>query len=194
MSKIKDLEYYIQAGARTNKYRILFPYLGREMDIQVHTVSSPGRTLGVSEVFLKGRKYQIAGDRGDSGTMSVTLYNDPALMIRKFFLGVINDVQSFVTPKTVQGSGPGLGLLGIPSTARLQMEYNLSNIGNLGGRNPWYQNNIRIQQMDHNDHVISETTLHNAFITEVGELEYSDAEGNISETTLTFAYTAEEYI
>ena len=84
-SKIRELEAVLGSGARNNKYRVIFPYFGREIDIQTHDVTAPGRSMGVAEVYLKGRKYQLAGDRSDEGTITLTFYNDPEMIIRRFF-------------------------------------------------------------------------------------------------------------
>jgi hypothetical protein len=54
---------------------------------------------------------------------------------------------------------------------------------------PWYQTDIRIQQLDHNGQVTSESVYHNAFVSEVSSIDYQDEVGDISTTTLTLAYT-----
>jgi hypothetical protein len=80
------------------------PYFGQEIDIQAHGVNSPGRSISPVNVFLKGRKYQIAGDRAEAGEIKVTIYNDPDLVIRRFFLKVIDGIQSYDTPLTISNT------------------------------------------------------------------------------------------
>ena len=45
MSKIQETLNLIQAGARTNKYRILYPVFGNDIDILCNAASLPGRTV-----------------------------------------------------------------------------------------------------------------------------------------------------
>ena len=226
MSKIQDLERVLKAGARNNKYRVHFPVFGPEMDIQAHDVSAPGRAIGVAEVFLKGRKYQIAGDRGDDDSITLTFYNDPNLKLRRFFLQAISGIQSYGAPSGISAyeSTPSAFSFSNQSTNTEfdlssilgkdgavvedimekynQIQYNLGSLNKLAGIDTlkvgsfrasgaaWYQYDITIAQMDHNDHPISQTILHNAFVTNVSPLEYQDETGDISTTQLTIAYTS----
>ena len=223
MSKIQDLERVIKAGARNNKYRVHFPVFGEQMDIQVHDISAPGRGLGVAEVYLKGRKYQIAGDRGDDDSTTITFYNDPNLKLRRFFLQAISDIQSYGSPAGISSyeSAPSAftlrdqnnefnlsSLLGKDAEVVEdimdkydQIKYNLGALSKISdnprrtrrsqsGSAAWYQYDIIIEQMDHNDQPISQTILHNAFVTNVSPLEYQDEIGDISTTQLTIAYTS----
>jgi hypothetical protein len=58
---------------------------------------------------------------------------------------------------------------------------------------PWYQQDITIQQLDHSGRAISQVTILNAFITNVGPVEYDDSEGDVTKTTITFAFSGLEY-
>jgi len=209
LSKIREIESVVGPGARTNKYRVLIPFLGREVDIQCHDITSPGRTMGVAEVFLKGRKYQLAGDRADEGTFTMTIYNDPNLVLRRLFLVMIDGMQSFNTPGSISGFSSNISdsltqmntstISGITDVFD-QISSNLNNIGTLTGmfgvgRNlPWYQSDMTVQQLDHDGNVVSNTILHSAFITDVSALEYQDEVGEISTTTLVFNYTGVTYV
>ena len=164
--KIKELESIIGPGARSNKYRVLFPSFGRELDIQTHNITVPGASIGVSEVFLKGRKYQLAGDRSDEGTCSMTIYNDPGLNLRTFLMKTIDSIQSYSLGRTFGGQ-----------------------IALFGGALP-YQGDIVIEQLDHNQDPISKTVLHDAFITEVGSIEYQDEIGEVLTTDVTIVFTS----
>lgn len=103
MSKIRDTLSIVQSGARNNKYRILFPLFGQEIDILCHSTSNPGREMGTVEVFLKGRKYTMAGDMSDEGTWTITIYNTEDFLVRSFFLKVIAGIQNFTAPVTLDG-------------------------------------------------------------------------------------------
>ena len=245
MTKISELQNTIGAGARNNKYRILFPYFGKEIDVQTHLISAPGRSIGEVEVYLKGRKYKLAGDRADEGTFDMTLYNDEDLLIRRFFLQIIAGIQNYKTPKSIdsaknyEGDFSDLAKVN-PSFSN---EYNLTNTGIIGAGfklynaykqirqniasiqnsisklkddfnsggilgiitkngtggyglydgSPWYMSDVRIQQLDSNGDTITETILHNAFVTSVGPIEYTDETGEITSSTVSISYSGVTY-
>ena len=208
MSKIREIESVVGPGARTYKYRVLIPFLGREVDIQCHDITSPGRTMGVAEVFLKGRKYQLAGDRADEGTFTMTIYNDPNLVLRRLFLMMIEGIQNSNVPTTMenfrhQTSDSLTEINNIQSSSvsqvfdqvrnNLNSVSALTNIFGIGGDLPWYQSEMTIQQLNHDGKVVSSTVLHSAFITDVNALEYQDEVGEISTSTLVFNYTGITY-
>lgn len=230
MNKIRELEAVLGAGARNNKYRVIFPYMGREIDIQVHDINSPGRSIGIAEVFIKGRKYQLAGDRSDEGSFSMTFYNDPEMLIRRFFLQIIGGIENYEVPMSMGGSGlsgtGGVTAGNLSGAARRSMvafdeiRTNFHNIQSvfhyinqqqntrltldLGAHYshagageyimaPWYQTDVRIQQLDHNEMVSADSIFHNAFPVDVGAIEYQDETGDINTTSVTFAYTSVSY-
>lgn len=252
MSKTTELLNLVKAGARSNKYRIIFPFFSEDIDILCNSTSSPGREMGTTEIFLKGRKFNIAGDMSDDGTWEFTIYNTPDLLVRRFFLKVVGGIQNFQTPETIEASFEGasnltpvygglnnsnLGTVGgvidsgildviglggvgdaissingayqdmksnwntikaLPTTVTNSLENGFSLVTNINSNNPyanrpWYMSDVKIQQLDHNDEVISETLLNNAFITSVSPIEYNDELGEISTTTLTFTYSGIEY-
>ena len=231
MSKIRELEAVLGAGARNNKYRVIFPYFGRELDIQTHDVTAPGRSIGVSEVFLKGRKYQLAGDRSDEGSITLTFYNDPDMLIRRFFLQMIAGMQSYELPVTIESEksyssysssgGSIVSRLGqklkvafneirnnfraveemltyLNANSKKDYDVDLSRRHSNKGAGfyihaPWYQTDIRIQQLDHNEDVTTEAIYHSSFISEVSGIDYQDEVGEISTTTLTLSYSGVSY-
>ena len=228
-SKIREVEAVLGSGARNNKYRVIFPYFGRELDIQTHDVTAPGRSMGVAEVYLKGRKYQLAGDRSDEGSITLTFYNDPHLIIRRFFLQVVAGIQNYNLPLTIDGAMPDRGTDVMEIAGNIgqramiafdEIRNNFKNIGDLfqsltprtrenfhidlknhyskRGSGiyqsaPWYQTDIRVQQLDHNGQVTAESVYHSAFITDVSTIDYQDEIGDVSTTTLTLAYTGASF-
>jgi hypothetical protein len=212
-TKISELKTIMGSGARTNKYRVIFPYFGRDFDIQVHEVTSPGAGIGVVDVYLKGREYKIAGDRGDSGSIEMSFYNDQYLIIRNFFLRYIQNIQSYETPITIDAETigdysklisdiTGIGLIDDIYSGVItgidyfeQIKYNIFNISgfvsSITGSDimPFYQTDIVIQQLDEDERAVSEMVLHNAFISNVSDIQYTDETGDISRTTLTINYS-----
>lgn len=250
MSKIQETISTIKAGARTNKYRILYPVFGKELDIVCHSATAPGREISTVDVFIKGRKYQLAGEMADEGTWEMTIYNTPDLLHRRFFLKMIGGIHNFNTPDYLQDGGivppskitggTNLSVHGNDSGSSVfdgDLGDLLSNVSSAVGKinqaytdikstfsavkrtsnnikqlingdwtaletfisdnnytaKPWYQHDIIIQQLDHNEEVIATSILNNAFVKSVSPIEYSDETQEISKTTITFAYSGIEY-
>ncbi len=105
MSKIQDTLKILQAGARQNKYRILLQDFGEDIDIVCNATTMPGRTLSVTEVFVKGRKYRLAAESEDAGTWEITFYNAPDLFHRRTFLSMLSNIHNFSVPSYLGGSG-----------------------------------------------------------------------------------------
>jgi hypothetical protein len=103
--KINETLVTIQSGARNNKYRVVYPSFGREIDIVCNATSAPGREVGTVEVFCKGRKYQMAGEITDDGTWEMTIYNTPELLHRRFFLELLQGIHSFEAPAYLNAPG-----------------------------------------------------------------------------------------
>lgn len=252
MAKIHETLRTIKAGARNNKYRVMYPILGEELDIVCNATTNPGREMGTVDVFIKGRKVQYAAESQEEGTWELTMYNDPTLQHRNFFLETMNAIHNFGEPQYlvdnggVENSDFGInainlgtnatggstndfsgwgkfgdfvaGVEGAVSAANTAYN-NISNAfvqfqrvgrsvkdftsGDLTGlqevfninsyRRPWYMTEIVIEQLDHNGFKVSRTILHNAFISNVGPIDYSDETGEVSTSAITFTYSGISY-
>ncbi len=220
MNKIKEISNLVQAGARNNKYRVLFPTFGNEIDILCNAASMPGAGVSTVEVFLKGRKYQLAGEMEDEGTWEMTFYNVESHIHRRFFLQMAQGVHNFTQPAYMGGSADsdksfsGIytqvkdaynDLRSLWSSAETMSTGLVSAIqdrpGTLAdyiftqssGARPWYQQDIVIQQLDHNDTAIAEAVIHNAFVTNVSKIDFTDQIGEISTTTVTLAWSGVDF-
>lgn len=248
MSKIQDTLNLIRAGARNNKYRVMYPILGEQLDIACNATTNPGRELGTVDVFIKGRKVQYAAEENSSGNWEITMYNDPTLQHRNFFLEMINMIHSFAEPVYLSSTGdvPDADIISrelvlsenspknfsgwsslnsfvskIENTvSAINSAYNsivdtytqykktsnsiqsfvsgditgLQEIFNINGyTRPWYMTDIVVEQLDHNGFTVSRTILHNAFVSQVGPIEYTDEVGDVSTTTVTFTYSGISY-
>jgi len=162
--KIYELLQTIGSGARTNKYRLMFPFMGRDFDIQCQEVTSPGRSMGSVEIFLRGRKFLLAGDRSDEGSVQITFYNEPGLGTRNFFLAMIDDIQSYLLGNS-QDKEPN-----------------------------WYMFDMTIHQLDNEEISSSSIILYDAWVSEVSEIQYTDETGEISKTTITIMYSGNEVL
>ncbi len=246
MNKINEALRVIKSGARANKYRVLYPVFGKDIDIICNATSVPGRELGTTDVFVKGRKYQLASEMADDGTWEMTIYNTPDLLHRRFFLKMIGGVHNFQTPdylmdggsipKTTLQAGTRFDVAGDANqgdslsnifnnidsaVTSINQAYNdikyvynsalktkeslkkaingdwnaLEALVSGAGYNstPWYQQEIVIQQLDHENRTVATTMLNNCFVTSVGPIEYSDESPEITTSTITFAYSGIEY-
>jgi len=199
--KINELVRAIGPGARTNKYRVFMPLFGKDFDIQCHEFTSPGRSIGTVDIYLRGREFKVAGDRSDEGTFTITFYNDPELRIRNFFLRILAAIQDYTTPVTFSETDSILDLFDRLQDAINKLEgylteikHNLAALLSIAGfdffgAGAWYQMDVAVQQLDENEEFVSTTVFHQAFITDVSEIQYTDEIGEISKTTVTFTYT-----
>lgn len=244
MSKIMDTLSVIQAGARNNKYRIVYSVseINTELDIVCNASSMPQREMGTVEVFVKGRKYILAGEIEDTGEWEMTIYNTPDHMLRRFFLELISAIHSYESPAYLLDPGQVsesdlrsirieasasssnnssvsqfTGFLSSVGSTVQKIDKAITSIGQVFKKaavvsntlkngnieslvygpgfisRPWYQQDIIIQQLDHEERPIVQAKLLNAFITNVGPVDFTDEVGDISTTTLTFAYSGVEY-
>ncbi len=185
MSKINDTLYALQSGARTNKYRILLRDFGEDIDIVCNATVMPGRSLSTTEVFIKGRKYRLAAESEDEGIWEITFYNTPDLFHRRVFLAMIGDIHNFSVPTYLGGDGvnPDAPIANGDVFSRI-VEIIMGGVqqGN-------YKQDIVIQQLDFNENTIGEAIIHNAFVTTVGSIEYSDETQGVSTTSVTFTWS-----
>ena len=199
MIMISTLLNTLQTGARANKYRVLVPMfnsLGEEIDILCQTASLPGKTLTPTEVILKGRKYLLRGEMSFDGSWEMTIVNTEDMEARNYFIDWMDEVHS--TNMDSSGLLGNLTVAGVGlSEASRAIGGAIDTISNivsnpmslLGGIQASYQRDIKIEQLDHQGAVKSAVRLIGAFPTSVSAVEYNDATGEVSTTTITFAYT-----
>jgi len=196
ISEILDV---VKSGARKNKYRVTVPTAGglsRDIDILCHTTSLPGKTLTPTEMIVKGRKALIRGEMSFDGSWEMTIYNTEDMEARNYFLEWIDEVMN--TNMDAQGLLGGLSVGGVSIS---EVSRAISGVGDiltnlsenplsiLGGLQPSYQRDIKIEQLDYEGDTQAEATLIGAFPTSIGQVDYDDSTGEISTTTITFAYT-----
>ena len=206
MSKINDLISAVKTGLRKNKYRVLFPVDGQassKMDVLCHTTTLPGRTLTPTEVIIKGKKVQIAGETSLEGTWEATFYNNREMEVRRYFTKWMEDIHSL----GIADPNDGLfGLSGINNfISRVKdtisdVKNSVEKIGDIindplgalfdDSNLPLYQRDITIQQLGNSDLDIPyQVTLIGAFPITIDAIDYDDSSGEVSTTTVTFSYT-----
>ena len=204
---ISDLLRSVQSGARKNKYRVLVPVLdksegsdlSRTINILCTTAALPGRTLTPTELVVKGRKVQLKGETAFEGTWEMTFYNTEDLKIRSYFLDWMKEISP--TNMNVGGMLSGVNAIKALSnevkSARSMTEGINNIISNPLGAlniNPYYQKDIKVEQLDGDESVKYQLMVIGAFPITVSSIEYDDTSvGEVSQTTVTFAYTDIQY-
>jgi len=105
MSKIRETLALIKSGARSNKYRVLYPVFSNEIDIICTSTGMPGRDVSTVEAYVKGRKFLLAGEMADEGSWEMTIYNTPDHIHRRFFMKMIGGIHNFNTPSYLNDGG-----------------------------------------------------------------------------------------
>lgn len=204
---ISELLRNVKAGARKNKYRVMVPVLdkgegsdlSKTINILCTNAAMPGRTLTPTEIVIKGRKVQLKGETAFEGTWEITFYNTEDLKIRSYFLDWMKEIAP--TNMNIGGMLGGVNAiktLANNTKAARSMNEGINNIiaNPLGALNinPYYQRDIKVEQLSGNGEVEYEVMVIGAFPTTVSPIEYDDtAGGEVSQTTITFAYTDIQY-
>ena len=199
MSKISELKYVLGTGARNNKYRVYIPMfdeLGGGLDILVQTASLPGKSLTPTEMIIKGRKTYLRGDMAFDGSWEMSFFNTEDMKERAYFIAWMNAIcNTDMQPTGILG-GIGIGGINLNSIQRAikGIKDLASNIASnplslISGIQPTYQKDIKIEQLNYNEENTMAVRLIGAFPTSVSAVELSDTQGEVSTTTVTFAYT-----
>ena len=189
MGKIHETLSLIKAGARNNKYRIIYPILGKNFDILANAATFPGVEMGSAEVYYRGRKVQLPGDRIEDHKWEATIYNTPDLFIRKFFMILMEAKQNYYTKTEFLDRLKFLQDLGVKEGLKEIFDI----INNLSTDLSFFTD-IIVQQLDHNENPTSIVILEDAFISSISPIEYIDTSGDISTSNITFSYNNLKYI
>jgi hypothetical protein len=188
---IHELVNTLKEGARTNKYRLnLYTPIAdsieqKELDILVTSTTMPSKTITPVEVFLKGKKVQIRGETNIENTWDVTVYNTSDMKIRENMLRWM-DIVHYNKWKGTPATGIKSMVSGIKDVIK-----NPTSLLNSGTNT--YQKDIKIEQLDNDGNVTFYSTLIGAFPINISTVELNDSNSEISETTITFAFSDIEY-
>ncbi len=158
-SGLDGIKSALSEGARSNKYKVFISDLGDAATTLAKATSLPGWTIGMAEVYSQGRKVPLAGDAAYD-TWDVTFYNSKDLGLRQ-------EIEKW--------------MIGID-------DYDTNSAGtpDLGS----YTREIQVSQLDRNGDVQQTFSLQNAWPTTVAAIDLgSDSNDQVSEFTVTFAYT-----
>lgn len=190
---ITDLKKYLGPGLglRKNKYLIEIPVGvgdGRQLNILCRSAGLPERNISTTNVFHRGRKYQVRGETDYGGTYEVSIVDDSNMEIRKLFDKWLMNVDHS-KPKHIDSS-----------SASYEVDspdgFNLTIIDNtIGITSASYQTDINIWQLGNNitkgEHQkVYGYKLQNAFPSQVGIVTLDDGDENtLSEFSITFSFS-----
>jgi len=199
MGTISELKTIIGAGARDNKYRVYVPMdddLGGELDVLVQSTTLPGKTLIPTEVIVRGRKTYLRGEMSFNGAWEMTFFNTEDMKTRNYFIDWMNQVHD--TNMNSAGLLGGLSIGGISLNSAVRAVKGTIDavkgivenpLSLMTGIQPVYQRDLKIEQLNWNGEGTTYVKLIGAFPTDVSAIEYKDSNGEVSTTTVTFAYT-----
>ena len=130
------------------------------------------------------------------GSWTMTFLNTEEMKERTYFLKWIDEICN--TNMDSQGLLGGLSVGGVSiseltraGSGLIDMGANIASnpLAILGGIQPTYQKDIKIEQLDFEEEGQMAVRLIGAFPTSVGAIEYSETSGEVSSTTVTFSYT-----
>lgn len=189
-------------GVRTNKYLIEFalPIFDSphpwKVNVLCKATSFPQRQMHTTSMWRFGRKYNLRGETNFGDTWTLTFEDDSELTLRRAFdywfreiddtrlqhtgLNVYNNMgdpterlETFITdlPEREETGRFNLGnALNGAVTTLIRPEYMPSA--------PNYQTDIRVYQLDQNGNKVMGYVMQNAFISDIGAVEYGDEKQN----------------
>jgi hypothetical protein len=115
-TKISDLKTQLNGGSRKNKFLLEFAVPGinsKTINILCKSSELPQITIGVSEVWYKGRKYGVRSKTQYPGEYQITIIDDNKLTLRQAFDSWLKQVDDSTTTGIPGSSSNGLigGLL-----------------------------------------------------------------------------------
>lgn len=201
-------------GSRTNKFllELVVPTYHDEslwkLNILCKATSFPQRQMHTASMFRFGRKYNLRGETNFGDTWTLTFEDDSELSLRKVFDYWFKDIDdsklqyqglyvyqdredpqarltTHVQDLYEREEGPRFKLSDFfngATTSLLRPEYAPSA--------PKYQTDIRVYQLDQTGNKVMGYVMQNAFISEIGSVDYGDDKQNELVTyPVTFTYS-----
>jgi hypothetical protein len=164
---IRNLADTLGAGARANKYRVIFsfpPALSgdtalEEVDVLAKSALAPSKEVGQIQLWNQGRKLVIPGDTVYDNTWALDFYLDESHGLRHDFVKWMDAADNF---QKNQHSGNPLEVMV----------------------------DLKVQQLDSMGNPTATYTLHHCFPQNVGEVTYADdTPDTVAEFNVVFSYT-----
>lgn len=212
MFTITDLKKQLGPGLglRKNKYLLEIPIPGVEgakINVLARSAGLPERTIKTTQMFHKGRVYNVRGETDYGSTYEVSILDDSEMTIRKKLDTWMKNVDNSKKPGGLSSYETGLSdvLSVIKSGVQLgnQIKNVIQNpkeaIGGffLGAIDPGqgpslakYQTDINVWQLTSGGQKVYGYKLQNAFPQQVGVVTLDDGDENtLSEFSITFAFS-----
>jgi len=216
MFSISDLKKHLGPGLglRKNKYLIEIPIPGIEgekINILARSAGLPERNMTTTEMFHKGRKYNVRGETDFVGTYEVSILDDSDMAIRKTFDKWAKKVDNSKPKNNGIFSGAsyedGIGSLLNTVQSGIELTNQIKNAieepeETLGGfflglidegsaaSIAKYQTDINVWQLSSKGTKVYGYKLQNAFPSSIGIVTLDDGDENtLSEFNVTFAFS-----
>lgn len=210
MTTIANLKNSLNSGTRTNKYLLELPIEGGDsatLNILCKSAGFPERTMNITTIFHKGRKYTARGETDYGGTYEITIIDDSSMTYRKLFdewMKRIDD--SKPASAGISGGSFEKAVGGVlkeinAGVKAIKMVKNViqnpkSLVGMAlnflegGGTNVKYQIDLNIWQLSTTGKKVYGYKLQNAFPTTIGSVTFDDeAQNTLTEYTVTFSFS-----
>ena len=214
-STISQLQKYLGPGLglRKNRYTLELPVpgvTGETLNILCQSAGLPERTISTTELWHKGRKYQIRGETDFSGEYEISIVDDSEMQIRQMFDTWLKLIDNSRPDKNDSLLGASYEVLAPGAMGELERAVAVGNtiknaagserqaadfvIGmvdsNLALPNSKYQVDANIWQMDRRGNQVYGYKLQNAFPKSVGIVTLGDGEENsMSEFSVNLAFS-----
>lgn len=202
------------AGVRTNKFllEMTLPIFDGvtpwKLNVLCKSTSFPQRQMNTASMWRFGRKYNLRGETNFGDTWTLVFEDDSSLELRKKFDHWFRDIDDsrlqFTGLNVYQNLGNPLARLHTLTTDLYEREetsrFNIGGILNGAATSllrpeyapsaPNYQTDIRVYQLDQTGNKVMGYVMQNAFVSDIGSVEYADDKQNeLVSFPVTFTYS-----
>lgn len=212
MFTITDLKKQLGPGLglRKNKYLLEIPIPGIEgakINVLARSAGLPERTIKTTQMFHKGRVYNVRGETDYGNTYEVSILDDSAMNIRKKLDTWMKQIDNSKKPGGLSSYETGLSDVLSVIKSGIQLGNQIKNIIEnpkemiggffLGAIDPGqgasvakYQTDINVWQLTSGGQKVYGYKLQNAFPQQVGIVTLDDGDQDtLSEFSITFAFS-----
>jgi len=194
-------------GLRKNKYLLEIPIPGVEgqaLNVLCRSAGLPERTINVTPVYHKGRKYNIRAETNYTGTYEISIVDDSKMNIRKAFDKWLEKVDNS-KPRNSGILGASFEKITDNIKSAVEIANNLkTTLENDGGASFFlgfldegnansgakYQTDVNIWQLSANNEKVYGYKLQNCFPSELGIVTLDDGDENtLSEFSVVLTYS-----
>ena len=213
---INDLKKHLGPGLglRKNKYLLEIPLPGIEgakINVLARSAGFPERNITTTNLFHKGRQYNVRGETDYGSTYEVSIVDDSNMDIRRKFddwLKLVDDPKPknagiFSGSSYEADTGAALDIirsgLGVANEIKRTTKNPIQELGNfflgsvdegLAAAAARYQTDINVWQLAANGQTVYGYKLQNAFPSQIGIVTLDDANPNtLSEFSINFTFS-----